>query len=365
MTKDASGADSPRLRVLLSMATLVPGAMGGSETYARALVPALASRSDVDVQVIVPTSVTGLAAGLPEHLTRDVAGAAASHRLHNLMRLLTTGRFRSLIRAASVVHYPFTVPVPRPAGTPWVTSLLDVQHLDLPHMFTGAERAYRAVLYDTAAKRADAVITISTHAKGRMVDALGLDPDRVHVAHLGVDATAFEPNLDVRDDFVLYPARGWPHKNHSTLLRAMDIVRRRRQLSLVLTGGGLQSLGSLPDWVSVRGLVSVGELRRLYRRAACLAFPSLYEGFGLPPLEAMASGCPVAASAIPVIAEVGGDAAELFDPKDPESMAAAIVRAVETYPAKAALGLSRAREFTWERCAEVHVGAYRRAASVS
>lgn len=228
-------------------------------------------------------------------------------------------------------------------------------------MFSSAEKAYRAALYDAAAKRADVVVTISSHAKSRMIETLGLVPERVHVAHLGVDSARFVFNRGPREDFVLYPARGWPHKNHAMLVEAMKIVRRRRPLSLVLTGGGLASLGRLPEWVQVRGLVSEDELRDLYGRAACLAFPSLYEGFGLPPLEAMASGCPVAASRIPVIAEVCGDAAELFYPGDPEAIAAAILAAVERYPTQGEAGASRVAAFTWERCAAAHVAAYRQA----
>jgi glycosyltransferase involved in cell wall biosynthesis len=243
-----------------------------------------------------------------------------------------------------------------------VTSLLDVQHLDLPGMFTRSERAYRSVLYDRVARRADAVVTISEHAKQRMVEALGLDPERVHVAYLGVDTDRFAPNAGPREDFVYYPARGWPHKNHATLVAAMELVRSELPLRLVLTGGALDALGSLPDWVDVRGLVSPAEVVDLYRRAACLAFPSLYEGFGLPPLEAMAAGCPVAASDIPVIAEVCGPQAELFDAHDPASIAEAILRAVATYPRNQASGLAWVSQYTWGRCADVHVDAYRQAA---
>ena len=106
----------------------------------------------------------------------------------------------------------------------------------------------------------------------------------------------------------------------------MELVRRDAPaLRLVLTGGGLESLGDLPSWVDNRGLVSREELLSLYQRAACLAFPSRYEGFGLPPLEAMASGCPVAAAAAGSLPEVCGDAATMFDPDDAADMAQAIL----------------------------------------
>lgn len=350
------------LRVVISAATFVPGGMGGSETYARALVDELSRRASLDLRLVVPESVDDLAPNVQRRVFSTQPRQDALHRIRNVAALGVTARFRHLFREASVVHYPFTVPVPRPVGTPWVTSLLDVQHLDLPGMFTRPERAYRSVLYDNAARRADAVVTISEHAKGRMVEALGLDPETVHVAYLGVDTDRFVPNSGPRDDFVYYPARGWPHKNHGTLVEAMALVRSEVPLRLVLTGGALDTLGSLPDWVDVRGLVSSAEVADLYRRAACLAFPSLYEGFGLPPLEAMAAGCPVAVSDIPVIAEVCGPEAVLFDARDPESIADAILRALETYPRNQASGLNWVSRYTWGRCADVHVGAYLQAA---
>ena len=127
---------------------------------------------------------------------------------------------------------------------------------------------------------------------------------------------------------MLYPARGWPHKNHARLLEAMELVRREvPELRLVLTGGGLEALGELPPWVDNRGLVSRAELVGSTSAPSCLVFPSRYEGFGLPPLEAMASGCPVAAARAGSLPEICGDAATMFDPDDAAEMAAAVLAA--------------------------------------
>jgi len=130
-------------------------------------------------------------------------------------------------------------------------------------------------------------------------------------------------------------------------------------LRLILTGGALDDLTDIPANVEVRGLVPLAELRELYRRAACMVFPSLYEGFGLPPLEAMASGCPVASSTAGSLPEIVGDAAELFDPQDPAAIAQAIRNAIARTDELQRLGLEQVRKFTWEHCAEVHVQAYR------
>ena len=354
-------------RVALSMLTLVPGGMGGSETYARELTRELAATDEVHATAYVPEGAGGFSRGVPEVVVAGVrSGGSTRERLAAMASsLVRSRRIRRSMDSPDVVHFPFTVPVPAPARSAGcVQTLHDVQHLDLPQLFSRSELLYRRRFYEGAAAKADIVITMSEFARGRMIDALHLDPDRVRVAHLGVEPSDFVPNPGEREDFVLYPARGWPHKNHARLIEAMEILRRDRPgLRLVLTGGGLDTLGELPDWVEVRGLVSTDELRALYRTAAVMAFPSLYEGFGLPPLEAMASGCPVAASSAGSIPEVCGDAAVLFDPYSVDSIAEGIARALDRGGELYERGIAQAAGFTWERCREVHVEAYRDAAA--
>src|SRR5262249_31307037 len=136
------------------------------------------------------------------------------------------------------------------------------------------------------------------------------------------------------------------------------LVRRERpDLRLVLTGGG--HTGVVPDGVEVRGAVSMDELVWLYRRAAALGFPSLYEGFGQPPVEAVAGGCPVACSTVASLPEVVGDAARLFDPNDASAIAAAVLEVLAAPDEWAARGLERAKLFSWEATAHAHEDVYR------
>ena len=355
----------PALPVALSMLTLVPGGMGGSETYASALTEQFAHTAGVNATAFVPANARGFSRGIPETVIDSVTvGASSAGRLSAIASISAHSRsIRAAMREAEVVHFPFTVVRPKPARRQaTVQSLLDVQHLELPQMFSRAELLYRRAFYEGAARRADVVVTISHFAKARMVELLGIDHERIVVAHLGVDATRFTPNLDERENFVLYPARGWPHKNHSGLIEAMRLLRADNPtLRLVLTGGGLDALGELPDWVDRRGLVSVDELHRLYRSASVMAFPSLYEGFGLPPLEAMASGCPVAVSNAGSLPEVVGRAAVLFDPRKPEDIARAISEATARGAELTGAGVAHAAGFTWQACADVHVAAYAQA----
>jgi glycosyltransferase involved in cell wall biosynthesis len=247
--------------------------------------------------------------------------------------------------------------VPRVARPAAVTTIHDLQHELYPQFFSRAELAYRRAVYGWTAKRSRFLIAISEHARGTLLERYDLAPSRVRTIHLGIDHGRFTPDDRQREPFLLYPANRWRHKNHERLFAAFARVRRERQdLRLVLTGQGHER-AQLPSGVESRGHVSLDELVELYRSAACLVFPSLYEGFGLPPLEAMACGCPVAVSNATSLPEICGDAAEYFDPLSPEDIAAAILRALDGR--LVGRGLAQAARFTWGRCAHEHEFVYR------
>jgi glycosyltransferase involved in cell wall biosynthesis len=177
-----------------------------------------------------------------------------------------------------------------------------------------------------------------------------------------IDHSVFRIGDEELEPIILYPARPWPHKNHTRLFEAFESLRETRpQLRLVLTGGGLDRLEPLPEGVESLGSVPAEQLASLYRRAACLVYPSLYEGFGLPVLEAMACGCPVAASNAGAIPEIAGDAAVLFDPTDVEAMAAAMLEADSRREELRERGLARATGYTWDESARRHDDVYRAA----
>lgn len=361
-----SGEKKP-LKVTLSMLTLAPGGMGGGETFARELATRLTNSVDVQAQVLLPESAKGAMGGSNEVIVSGLHyGSTTIARVIGLfwarMRFI---QVRKLTRVADVIHFPFTVPTVRPRREQaMVMTIADIQHRDLPELFGRLERVFRYFTYERPARKADMVITVSSFSKESIIRHLGVAPDRISVAPLGVDMETFTPNLGDREDFVFYPARGWPHKNHGALIEAMGILRQTRpNLRLVLTGGNLGGLGELPAWVDNRGLVPFDELRDLYRTAGALAFPSLYEGFGLPPLEAMASGCPVAAANTGSLPEVCGSAAVMFDPRDTSAIAAGIAEALDRRDELVPLGLEHVKTFTWDRCASEHVRAYEAAAA--
>jgi glycosyltransferase involved in cell wall biosynthesis len=343
------------VRVGLTLLTLVPGISGGSETYARELTRALARVGTNEYFALVPPLAPDAGDGLPTIVAdRYPSATTSAGRLRAMgSATLRPGGLRALLQGADVVHYPLTVPVPRPSG-PHVITLLDVQHLDLPELFSRGERLFRKLAYDRASRQATEVIVISEFVRERVVEKLGLEPEHVHAVWLGVDHSRYFPSPEVeREPFLLYPARPWPHKNHARLFAAFASIRRNRpELRLILTGVG-HDPSSLPEGVEARS-VSGPELVELYRRAACVVFPSLYEGFGLPPVEAMACGCPVSAAAAGSLPEVCGDAAVLFDPLDSEAIAAGVAEALARAAELSARGLERAAMFTWDETARAH-----------
>jgi glycosyltransferase involved in cell wall biosynthesis len=351
----------------ISLLTLVPGLSGGSETYARELCRALARVGTLPYRVFVPAIAAGASDGLPSAV---VGGYRASRT--------TPGRIAAMSRAAlrpgplrreleldelDAIHFPLSIMLPPVAAPPAATTVLDLQHEHHPEFFGRAELAYRKLVYGRTIRRSRIVITISEHARETLLERYSLEPDRVRAIHLGVDQDVFTPSDKVsQGGFLLYPARPWGHKNHARLFEAFARLRRERpELRLVLTGEG--DFGSLPDGVEARGRVSRDELVELYRGASALVFPSLYEGFGMPVLEAMACGCPVACSNATSLPEVAGGAARLFDPLDVDEIAAAVAGVLDEPEPWVARGLERATRFTWDACARAHEAVYRELSS--
>jgi glycosyltransferase involved in cell wall biosynthesis len=291
---------------------------------------------------------------------------------------------RGLPRDLDLLHFPVTVPIPR-TRLPHVVTLHDVQHHDLPEFFPRAERELRRLTYDRAAARATAVVTPSEYARRRIVEVLGIPAERVTAIHHGIDHERFRPEpgedderllapLEIERPFVLYPANLWPHKNHERLVEAFARLRHL-DVELLLTGQTYGRLDPLLEHARAAGArvrhlgyLDLDAMPALYRAARALAFPSLYEGFGGPPLEAMASGCPVASSTRASLAEVVGDAALALDPDSVDSIADTLERVVTDEELRSRLraaGFVRARAFSWRSSAERHQAIYERVCATS
>jgi len=344
------------VRVGLSLLTLVPRISGGSETYARELVRALGAVGAHRYRVLLPRIANDVE-GLPSEIVDEYRASRSTPGRMLAMGegVVRGGRLRARLAGCDVVHFPLTVMIPRVASPPAVTTVLDLQHETLPQFFSRAELAYRRAAYGWSVRRSALVITISEHAAHAIVDRFGIAPERVRPIHLGVDHGVFSPGAEAREQFLVYPAREWPHKNHARLFEAFAVLRDRHpELERVLTAYE----GPTPSGVRSLGHVPREQLVGLYRTAAGLVFPSEYEGFGQPPLEAMACGCPVACSDAASLPEVCGDAARLFDPHSVEQMVDAVEEILAHPVDWSARGIERAAQFSWDRTARAHDAVY-------
>jgi glycosyltransferase involved in cell wall biosynthesis len=342
----------------ISLLTLDPWTVGGTQTHARELVRALAGHGTLDYRVYVPAIAPEAGGDLRTVVVPEFpAGRSRLGRVAGLTRAtIADGKLRRALDrdGAEAFHFPLTVMLPR-VGAPATTTIHDLQHEAYPQFFSRPQLSYRRHVYGRSVRASRLVIAVSEHVRDDLVERLGYPAERVRVIHHGVDHERFAPDGSAREPFLLYPANWWPHKNHELLLEAFAAVRRERpELRLVLTGSDHPP--GLPDGVTSLGRVPDERLVELYRGAAALVFPSLYEGFGLPPLEAMACGCPVAVSRVAALPEVCGDAAVYFDPTSAEGIAAGIVEVLDRPRAG---GPARAALFTWREFAHRHDAVYR------
>ena len=351
------------IRVGLSAITLIPSVVGGSETAFRAILRELPKFSDIEPRVFLPTVAPTAHEGARHTVIRSYrASTSTPGRLFAMASAsLAGGRIckEMQLEQLDVLHFPFSTMIPVVRSLPTVTSILDLQHEYLPELFSRGELAYRKLIYSRSARHSTRVIAISEHAAETLRERLGVAPERIRVIHLGADLSTFTPDGSPREPFLLYPANRWAHKNHQRLFEALAILRKDHPgLRLVLTGSGHERQ-PIPEGVDVRGHVSLDELVRLYRTASALVYPSLYEGFGMPIIEAMGTGCPVAASNTSSLPEVCGDAAVLFDPTSAEAIADGVTRLLADPAPYVERGLGRAPLFTWHKCATEHVALYR------
>ena len=341
---------------------------GGVATYARELLHAFESRADIEA-VEVHHDGTG--------------GASMASRILGGIEREAWYYPRSLARNAramrtDLIHVPAAMPA-YARDIPLVLTVHDAIPWRHPEWFTRANALQQRLLVGRAARHADLVITDSHASKRDIVDLLRVDPARVEVIHLGI-SPAFSPSNRDRDwlaarygtsgPVVLSVGTPEPRKN---LLGAIEIFERVArevpEATLMLVGGdgwGSDPIAERIAGSSARilqtGRVDFNDLTRLYASADCFLFPSLLEGFGFPPLEAMASGTPVVCSNRPSLPEVVGDAALTAEPDDVDTLAAAVLSVLgdaAVADAQRALGLVQSARFDWGTTAEQTIAAYR------
>jgi len=366
----------------LNLVFLVPGETGGMEVYARELVPALREAAP-DMRLTVFTNREAADERWADGVERVVVPVDARNRVHWVrgeQQLLPGLAARA---GCDLVHsLASTAPLRGPFRR--LTTVHDLIYRVFPEAHFGVRALGMQVLVPAAALRSHRLVADSASTRDDLHRLYRVPTRKVDVVPLGVRVREDAPALgadEVRRRHAIAPDRPIalsvsakrPHKNLARLLEALALLEPERRPVLVIPGyptpheaelrAQAAALGVAQD-VRFPAWVDRDELEGLYRAAAVVVVPSLYEGFGLPVLEAMARGVPVASSDRSSLPEVAGDAALLFDPEDPAAIARAVGRIVEDPSVAEDLrerGRARAREFTWRRTAEATLAAYERA----
>jgi alpha-1,3-rhamnosyl/mannosyltransferase len=373
-----------RPRVGANLLWLVPGDVGGSEDYCVGLLRQLAQSNDLELSVFCQPE---LAEAYPDLADAGVLVLGPGLGERRSLRLFWENSWLPYqVRQLGldlIHHLGGTVP---PVGsTRSVLTVYDLQPLTHPERFRPAKRAWLRTALPRSARHATKVLTLSEHVRQHVVRHLGVPAHDVLVVPPGVQGVRSRDQVTAEaaeaargrhgfgpgDELLLYPAIPYPHKNHEVVVRAMaGVAARRPGARLVLTGRPgpcdeaitelAEELG-IGQAVRRLGRVPRSDLDALFDTARALVFPSTYEGFGLPLLEAMTRGCPILAAEASAIPEIVGGNGVLLDPHDPAAWTDAILDVLGTpdrhaeLAAAASAGVDR---FRWETTADAMLAVY-------
>ena len=377
------------MKIGLNAISFVPGTFGGMETYFRNLLDRLQSIDcDNSYTVLCDERFAG-----EFSLFNDAFRVERVNYAKPSFNWFLRGVLRNTVNidilarrmnglAVDVIHHPFTVLTPPEIRIPSVLTFWDMQQEFFPEFFSRVELAKRKRLYRASAEAATRIIVSAQFTKNCLVERYEIEADKIEVIYTG-----YGPEYKVLDNerlaevrskyilnqpFLFYPAATWPHKNHKSLLVALKIMIDRYFFDgeLVLTGIAMQSHDDiiseinrldLRGKVKVLGYLPAGELPCIYNLARMLVFPSLFEGFGIPLVEAMACGCPVVCSNVASLPEVLGDAGVMFDPGEPEQIAETVWSVWSDEVKRREMrerGFVRASFFNWEETARKTIEVY-------
>ncbi len=380
--------------IALNLVAFIPGTMGGCETYFINLLHCLQQvDSGNSYRVLCDRHYVK-----DIQLSRNAFRTVACNYSRPSLKWFIRGVIRNTLKIdiltpvfnrlkVDLIHHPFSFLNPLGTKIPSVLTFHDMQHEFYPELFSRYELLTRKEFYRPSAEQASRIIAISAHAKSCLVERYGISPDKIDVIYNGYnpaytilnDSDGLEKirlKYGLHRPFMYYPAATWPHKNHKTLLATLKLLKARYRFDgqLVLTGIAmnahreiLEEIGrlGLDDMVKVLGYLPYEDLPWLYNLARLMVFPSLFEGFGIPLVEAMACGCPVVCSNVTSIPEVVGNAGLTFDPTSVEDMAEKVWSLWNDEEMRQDLrlkGSTRVNLFSWEATARETIKVYAKVA---
>ncbi|MEE2767930.1 MAG: glycosyltransferase family 1 protein [Actinomycetota bacterium] len=359
-------------RIGVNLLHIVPGEVGGSEEYAVRTLSAYARHGSPDLTPVlyVSASFAQVHESLCQAFEIVVAPVDSSNRARRMVSELTW--LVSETACLDAVHH-LGGRLPSRSRRPVAVTVHDLQPLLRPENFSPIKRKFLAHALPRTARNADLLVAPSQAVADKLASRLGVSAERLAVVSVGTEKISDGPNRPTFPPTVLYPAATYPHKNHVVLVEAFArIARRHPDARLVMTGApgraddevqAAVSAVGLGDRIELTGRIPSSELDELLTGASVVAFPSTYEGFGIPVLEALAAGVPVIVGAGTPAADLAGDTALIVDPSNPVAWAEALDRLLGDTDQRnrvARSGLVRAIGHTWEDSAARLEDAWRR-----
>jgi alpha-1,3-rhamnosyl/mannosyltransferase len=369
------------MRIGVNLLFMVPGDVGGSEPLLTNLVESVAA-AGAGAHELTVFAPTGFAAAYPAiaQATELVEVDRVGRQAYRIPAEHTWLQLQARKRRLDVLHHGVGT-TPYVKTTPTVVSIHDIQYRHHPENFSALKRTWLRLNVPQSARRSDVTAVLSRFCERDIVQAYGVDPARLVIVPFGSErlfgpeptpAATTRERYHLERPYFFFPGRTYPHKNHRFLVEAFAPLAG--EADLVFTGPSwvfddqlqatIDGLG-LSGTVRHLGKVPRADLAGLYEGAVALAYPSRFEGFGAPVLEAWSVGCPVVSSDAAALPEVVADAGVLLDPGRHDEWTAALGELLHDPARRAALaqrGVARAAGFTWERAARAQLHAYERAA---